>query len=48
MITTLKEINMRYWTRKGFTPLREVRFEGRTAGSASGFSSLEMYRDHVL
>lgn len=47
-IRTIKEINERYWTKKGFTTLREIRFDVGTAGSLTGLSCLEMFRDHSV
>ena len=47
-IRTMKEINERYWTKKGFTTLREIRFNVGTAGSLTGLSCLEMFRDHSV
>ena len=47
-IRTIKEINEGYWTKTGFTTLREMRFDVGTAGSLTGFSSLEMFRDHSV
>ena len=47
-IRTIKEINEGYWTKTGFMTLREMRFDVGTAGSLTGFSSLEMFRDHSV
>ncbi|KAK3174374.1 hypothetical protein OEA41_001618 [Lepraria neglecta] len=47
-VRTIKEINEGYWTKTGFTTLREMRFDVGTAGSSTGFSSLEMFRDHSV
>ena len=46
MVSIFKEINEGYWTAKGFVKLTEMRFDVGTVGSLTGFSSLEMYRDH--
>ncbi|KAL2044469.1 hypothetical protein N7G274_003174 [Stereocaulon virgatum] len=48
MVCTFKEINEGYWTAKGFVKLTEMRFDVGTAGSLTGFSSMDMYRDHCL
>ena len=48
MVSNLKEINEGYWTARGFTGLKEMRFAVGTAGSLTGLSNLDMYRDHFL
>ena len=43
-----KENNERYWTTKGFVTRHEMVFKPGDAGSKTGFTVLEMYKDYHI